>query len=75
MERTEHGVTNYVTGTVELKINFPNGKVCCDFCPGLNPHTTRVFRCMYLGGQAFASADAQYGVLPNCPIKFDERKE
>ena len=72
MASTEHGVTSYVTGYVELKVSFPNGQVCCDFCPGCNRHTANICRCMWLGGQAFASADAQYGVLPNCPIRFSK---
>ena len=64
-------VTSYTTGYAELKAHFPNGEVCCDYCPGCNKNDGRVFRCMWLGGQAFASADAKIGILVNCPIKFD----
>ena len=72
MERTEHSVLHYRTGYATIPVHFPNGQVCCDYCPGLNLHTQRIYKCMWLGGQAFASADAQFGVLPNCPITFKD---
>jgi hypothetical protein len=68
----EHGVTHYAVGYARLKVAFPNGVVTCDYCPGCNKSDVRVYKCMWLGGQAFASADAKFGVLINCPIEFEE---
>lgn len=75
MASIEHCVTDYEIGYVKLKVSFPNRIVTCDFCPGCNTTNPRVYKCMWLGGQAFASADAKYGILCNCPIKFKQKEE
>ena len=71
MER-EHGVLYYATGYATIPVHFPNGQVQCNFCPSCNKNDKDAWRCMYLGGQAFAPADGKNGILYNCPIEFEE---
>lgn len=68
----EYGVTDYAIGYARLKVCFPNRVVTCDFCPGCNKNDKDVWKCMWLGGQAFNSSWGKSGILVNCPIEFVE---
>ena len=71
MARQEHGVTFYITGYARDEVHFPNGEVCCNYCPACNKNDKDAWKCMRLGGQCMSPLDGKSGILVNCPLTFE----
>ena len=71
MAREEHGVSYYVTGYARDAVHFPNGEVCCAYCPSCNKNDKDAYKCMRLGGQCMSTLSAKTGILCNCPLEFE----
>lgn len=72
MAREDSGVLFYTTGYATIPAHFPNGKVCCNFCPACNKNDHDAWKCMWIGGQAMSPIDGKSGILVNCPIEFND---
>ena len=67
MKPIEGGVKYYTKGIVE--IFFPEGRVCCDFCPLMETYSRK--QCRRTGEYL---ADTRY-VGYECPIQFVKENE
>ena len=67
MARRTNGVLKYVKATLEVA--FPEGEVYCAYCPAYQRN-----RCLQLG-LPMSPDYAWMGVLPGCPLKFEEEND
>lgn len=63
-----NGVRWYTEATA--KIYFPEGHVCCDFCPVLETYARKQCR---LTGEYLADTRATVGYM--CPLEFKSKEE
>ena len=63
------GVSYYSTGTVELKVHFPEDKVCCFHCWMRYKDSTDRQMCRLLHKELYY---INSGIREDCPLEFEE---
>ena len=64
-----HGVSYYTSGTIELRVHFPEDDVCCFHCPMRYKDSGDRQMCRVLNREVYYIKE---GVHEDCPIEFDE---
>lgn len=70
----KNGVDWYAHGSVEMKVHFPEGDICCHYCPLCLDERDGLkrWRCLCTGELIFSPFN---GTGLRCPIQFEESKE
>lgn len=71
MARFDKGIAWYTTGTVHLRINFPEDEVKCKWCPHLRADEANGRHFCRLTGSIVYSKEF---IADDCPIVFEEVK-
>lgn len=66
----KNGVSHYVTGTAQVTVHFPEGRVCCQWCPLFLRYEENFKRysCRLTGEWIF---NPFHGAGGRCPIHFE----
>ena len=72
MSGSRNGVTWYATGIVTVPVYFPEGDICCRWCPYVRyDDSLRRHRCLFTDEYIVSPMDST-GAL--CPVEFKEEE-
>lgn len=73
MKDFKNGVKWYATGTAEINVHFPEGDICCKWCPFCRSESDLGrFWCRLTHNMIY---NPYVDISENCPIKFESEEK